>query len=347
MTNAVLHVLPHPGGGGETYIDMLERMPGFEHRRFYLSSDRTPASALASLPTRWPQLARAARRAALIQTHGDVASMLVLPLVYRRPSIATSHGLNLLRRSTAARRRLVCGGLRAVARTCEAMICSSVAEHDELASVLPASEHDKLRLILNAIDPAPAPDPAQRAAVRTELGADPDTVLGLFAGRLDPNKAPLTAARAAQRVHRQGEPFLLAFAGEGPEDEQLRSIDGHGIRLLGHRDDVPRLLEAADVFIAPSEREGMSYALMEAMAHGLAVVAADSPGQPDAVGEAGVLFGVGDDAALATVLSELIAAPERRTSLGAAARRRALDAFSVERFLAETETVYREVLADA
>ncbi|HTN23741.1 MAG TPA: hypothetical protein VL120_07110, partial [Solirubrobacteraceae bacterium] len=94
----VLHILPHRGGGGETYIDLLEGMAGFEHERMPLSAGRTPASAAASIPLRWPRIAAAARRADLVHAHGDVAATLALPLLRAFPSVVTTHGLHFLRR---------------------------------------------------------------------------------------------------------------------------------------------------------------------------------------------------------------------------------------------------------
>ncbi len=95
----ILHVLPHPGGGAETYIGMLERLPGFTHQRFYLSSGRSPARALTSIPARWPRLAARVRATDLVHTHGDVASTIALPLVRERPAVVTTHGLHLVRRA--------------------------------------------------------------------------------------------------------------------------------------------------------------------------------------------------------------------------------------------------------
>ena len=58
---SVLHVLPHPGGGGEKYIDLLGPMQGYVAERTYLSASRTPLGAATSIPLRWSRLSRAAR----------------------------------------------------------------------------------------------------------------------------------------------------------------------------------------------------------------------------------------------------------------------------------------------
>ncbi len=340
----VLHVLPHAGGGAETYLDVLERTAGFTHERFYLSRDRTPLGALASIPVRWPRLAARLRRADLLHTHGDVATVLVLPLLRTRPTVMTTHGLHLLRRTSGPQHAALSRALAVAIGAARRVICTSGAERDDLVAVVRSADRWKLTVIFNGID-RPAPLGADRGpSLRDELGIGAETVLGLFVGQLEPRKAPLPAARAATRARAAGAPFVLALAGDGPQAPSLRGLAGDAVKPLGFRSDLERLLAGADVFVAPSEREGMSLALLAAMAHGLAVVASDGPGNPEAVGDSALLFPTGDESALAAALTRLCADPERRRSLGASARARALDTFGAERFVAATEAVYLTAL---
>jgi glycosyltransferase involved in cell wall biosynthesis len=344
MSVPIIHVLPHRGGGGEAYIDMLERLPGFTHERFYLSAGRTPSSGLASIPLRWPRLAIRVRASALIHTHGDVTSALVLPLLRTRPAVMTTHGLSMLRRITGSRRTAFIHALAQVARTSDAVICTSATERDELGGVLPDRYQDKLLVIPNGIDPPLEIDEPRRRAIRAELEADSETVLGVFAGELEPNKSPLLAARAAIRVRASGVPFVLAIAGDGPQTPQLRSLAGPAVRVLGYRSDLQQLMAASDVFVQPSEREGTSFALLEAMGHGLAIVAAAGRGSPETVGDAALLFESGDEDSLVAALEALASDPELRGSLGRRARARMLERFEVGTFLERTEAVYRRSL---
>lgn len=347
LTARILHILPHQGGGGETYIDMLERLSGFEHERFYLSAGRTPASALTSIPGRWSRLVSRADTADLLHTHGDVVSTIVRPLLRGRSAVMTTHGLNLLRRVSGVQRLLMIKAMRSVVAACRAVICTSATERDELAPLLRESHYQKLRVIRNGIDPPPLVDEGHRSAIRDELRLEPGAVLGLSTGRLEPNKTPLLGARAAIRIRAAGLPFILAFAGDGPDLQSLQSLAGDAVRVLGYRSDVPRLLAAADLLVHTSEREGMSYALLEAMAQGLAIVAADGLGTPEVVGDAGLLFSVGDEDALVRALRTLASDIPLRTSLGAKARARALGLFSATRFLEATEAVYLDALGRA
>src|SRR5918997_540276 len=118
----VLHVLPHRGGGAETYIDLLEGLPDVAHARFALSASRTPGGAATSLPRRYPRLLRAVRTADLVHVHGDAAAILALPV---RPGVFTTHGLHLLRRADGVAGAAVRAGVRAAVAAARATVCTS------------------------------------------------------------------------------------------------------------------------------------------------------------------------------------------------------------------------------
>ena len=344
MAIRVLHVLPHAGGGGETYIDMLQRLEGFEHLRFYLSHGRTPTSALTSLPARWPRLPAAARRADVIHCHGDMASVIALPVLRARPAILTGQGLHMFRRLRGIRRRIMERALAGVISSCQAVICSSLSERDDLLPLTPPEQRDKLHVIYNGVDP-PAPiSETERAAVREELGVPPEATLGLFVGQLEPRKQPLLAAGAAVRASQLGAPIVLAVVGEGPGAPDLQRLAGDVVKLLGRRHDVPRLMAAADLFVQPSEREGMSFALLEALSSGLAIVAADASSNPEAVADAGLLFPPGDEEAFAAALHQLASDAELRRQLGGRATSRAAEHFGPAAFLGASESIYRSAI---
>jgi glycosyltransferase involved in cell wall biosynthesis len=288
-----------------------------------------------------------ARHADLIHTHGDVASVIALPLLRARPAVMTCQGLHMLRRVQGAGRPIMLRGIAAVVQRCGAVICSSQDERDDLARFIRDCDRPKLHVVLNGVDAPAAVDEGARDALRRMLGVGPGTVLGLFVGQLEERKAPLLAARAATRALAAGAPFVLAVAGDGPLAPELQALAGGAVLALGYRSDVSRLLAAADVYVHPSEREGMSFALIEAMSHGLAVVAADSSSNPEAVGDAGVLFAPGDPEAMAAALVSLSSDRALRATLGAKAAARARDQFSTAAFLARTEPAYQQALARA
>jgi glycosyltransferase involved in cell wall biosynthesis len=336
----VLHILPHRGGGAETYIDLLEGLAGFEHERVALSRGRTPLSAAVSLPAGYPGIVLAARRADLVHAHGDVAAALALPLLRDRPSVVTTHGLHFLRRATGVRRAAAQRALRAVARSASCVLCTSQAEHDELSELLGTALAQRLETVPNGIAPPPSADPVVRAAARADLGLADNDVAALFLGELEARKAPLVAVAAARRAAAGGAPLVLLVAGDGPQAGAVRAQGSSVVRPLGFRRDPAALLGAADIFVLPSEREGLSFAVLEAMGHGLAMVVSDGPGNPEAVGDAGVVVRSGDVAALAAALGALARDPGRRALLGAAARERVRSTFSRERMLAGVGAAY-------
>jgi glycosyltransferase involved in cell wall biosynthesis len=115
------------------------------------------------------------------------------------------------------------------------------------------------------------------------------------------------------------------------------------IQWLGYRADVPRLLNAADLFVFPSHIEGMSLALLEAMASAAAIVASDIPANAEVISEGtGLLVPVSDATALSAAIVEVLSAPEKGAKMGQAARTRAESHFAIEHFISAFETLFRE-----
>jgi glycosyltransferase involved in cell wall biosynthesis len=117
--------------------------------------------------------------------------------------------------------------------------------------------------------------------------------------------------------------------------------------FLGQRDDVSQILPLFDVFVLPSVKEGLPYALLEAMAAARPVVATAVGGVPEVImdGQTGLLVPPKDPEALAQAIITFLRNPERARAMGEAGRKRVLEHFTVERMVAETERVYQELLA--
>jgi glycosyltransferase involved in cell wall biosynthesis len=343
-TRRVLHVLPHGGGGAQTFIDVLDGLDEFRFDTIELSASRSPAAAAASIAGRQPSLLRAARRADLVHCHGEMASLLSLPVLAGRPSVTIVHGLHLLRRlRPGVPQRLGRASMTAIAAAANRVVCSSEAERDDL-DFLPSRLRAKLAVVLNTVPLPPPTDPAARAAVRAALDLHDDAVAALYVGQLEPRKDPLTAARAAINAHARDHRIVLLIVGDGPQAAELGALGGPAVQLLGQRRDVSELLGAADVFVMPSRREGMSFAVLEALAHGVATVVADGSGNPEAVGDAGLVFAAGDDERLTTMLLRLAADPGERAALAAAGRARMENELATQRFLDGMRAVYDSVL---
>lgn len=170
----------------------------------------------------------------------------------------------------------------------------------------------------------------------------------VFVGRLHEQKGLDTLLEAVDLINRDAPGSLrLQVIGEGPERGavEARVTRLHledCVELRGQTEDVGASLQEADVFVLPSRAEGLSNALLEAMAHGLPVVVSDVPGNIDVVDDevTGLLFAAGDPAALADRLARLVADQELRQRLGTAARAQVEAVYDLDRVTDAYEKLY-------
>ncbi len=168
----------------------------------------------------------------------------------------------------------------------------------------------------------------------TELAGDGFPALCVSALRPEKRVDLFIAAVGAARREQSG--ITGYVAGDGPERARLEPIAAaNGVTLLGARADVLELVAAAGAVCLPSEAEAMPMSLLEAMALGRPVVAADVGGTAELVldGETGFLVPPGDGAAVTRALAELGADPARGEAMGAAGRRRQRERFTGERMV--------------
>jgi glycosyltransferase involved in cell wall biosynthesis len=143
----------------------------------------------------------------------------------------------------------------------------------------------------------------------------------------------------------------VLFFGKGPLAGPLQErIDRDGlaghVRLMGYRDDLPRLLACMDLVVHPATMEGLGVSLLQASAAGVPVVASRVGGIPEAVrdGVSGLLVPPADVAALADAVLALLADPDACRRMGAAGRDLVAREFSVARMVEGNLAVYRELL---
>jgi glycosyltransferase involved in cell wall biosynthesis len=117
------------------------------------------------------------------------------------------------------------------------------------------------------------------------------------------------------------------------------------IRLLRYRGDAHRVLAAADFFVLPSRREGLSFALLEAMSAGLPPVVSNEQANIEAVGDTGLVVPAGDVAGFASAMRRLVLDGDARQELGARARARVAARFSADEMARRTADVYDALLA--
>jgi glycosyltransferase involved in cell wall biosynthesis len=172
----------------------------------------------------------------------------------------------------------------------------------------------------------------------------------VYCGRLDPDKQVEALCRVVSAWDGQASPRLVLVGG-GSEQARLRDrFGGARITFSGWVPDEElrlRTLQAAAIFALPSRVEGMSLALLEAMACGLAIVATDVGGHPEVVAGAGLLLDPSHlPAQLPAALELLLLDPAFRRELGGRARRRAVERYSLAASVDRVMALYREVLAE-
>ena len=173
-------------------------------------------------------------------------------------------------------------------------------------------------------------------------------------GNLWPVKGHRTLVEAVARLPPELHQVRFLCAGEGPEGEYLTDRIaqlglGERVFLLGHRLDVPAILARCQAACLCSSAEGLSNALMEAMASRLPIVATRVGGNPELVreGENGFLVPYGDAQALAEALRALLSAPEQAREMGLRGRRRVESALSMEMMAEGHGALYRRALGGA
>jgi sugar transferase (PEP-CTERM/EpsH1 system associated) len=192
------------------------------------------------------------------------------------------------------------------------------------------------------------PDRETRRRFRGELGVSEDEFCIGAVGRLNRIKDYPTLMRAAEIFGASCAAWRLFIAGEGAELAALFEVAESSptlrgkVKFMGSSDRIPDFLNAMDVYVLPSLYEGISNALLEAMASGLPVIATDIGGNREVVvnGESGLLFPVSDMGTLASLLRLLQEQRELREGFGRRAVQRVKEQFSMDAMTAKYEEMY-------
>jgi glycosyltransferase involved in cell wall biosynthesis len=266
------------------------------------------------------------------------------------PAVYTPHAFPF-QRTTDALRPLYRLVERKLARRTAKIICVSEGEREE--ALLAGLPEEKLIVIPNGIDLArwAPPSPEERAAARRALGVTGEEIVIGALARLVPQKGIDLLVQAAEDLVQDFPNARILIWGDGPQRNSLVAL-AQRLRLsrmqfVGETDDPARAYAAMDVFCSPSRWEGCPYAVLEAMACGLPVVASDIAGHADLIvdGESGVLCESELPGPLAGALRITLADEDVRASFGAAARK-GVEAYTIEVMVESTAAVYREVTRD-
>lgn len=318
--------------GGELATEVIDAGATWHHLPLRRSAG--PADLLRIL-----QVRSLAKHASVVHLHSSKAGAVGrLALIGKRPRPAcvfTPHAHSWLAGGSMAPvyarfERMAAGGADA--------IVAVSGEERELAIPVLGAGITRVRVIENGVDTVDfCPEGPKRATSTAPLIT--------CVGRLSDQKGQDVGVRALALL--QHPTARLRLVGDGPNEGALTSLAkslgvDHRLELAGHITDIATEFRSADVVVAPSRWEGLSLALLEAMACGAVVVASRVAGSAALEG-AGVLVGPDDPPALARAIDGLLADPDRRGKLGAAARRRAEQHFDVRRSLARTLDLWAEM----
>jgi glycosyltransferase involved in cell wall biosynthesis len=256
------------------------------------------------------------------------------PLVYTPHCIALDAGL------PAPQRR--------AARTIEKLLARqtthfiAVSQH-ELA-VLRRSrllQHNNAAVIYNGINVSSFSCASRLAPLAPTIGCF---------GRLARQKNQQLLLRALPKIARAIPDVELKFVGDGEDGSTLRAFAeklkcNDRVRFCGEVREPQNEYFDCTLVAQPSRWEGCSYAILEAMACGKAVVASTRGGNPEVVGDAGVLLPAHEERLWAQTLIELLRDEKKREELGVAARERVALQFRLETMVEKTLQVYQRVLS--
>lgn len=258
------------------------------------------------------------------------------------PVVATVHGKNYY--AEQVKRRVAYRYVSRVSR----MVAVSEDLKQFIVQRVGIEEH-RVSVVYNGANVASA-FPAERlGAIRADLRLDAyDHVIGAV-GSLYPVKGHIHLIKALPEILRACPKTLLLLVGQGELEQALKAevvkqnLDGH-VRFLGFRSDVPALLSLFDVFVLPSLSEGLSMALLEAMAAGKPVVATKVGGNSELVldGDTGFLVDTESPEAISERVTQILLNKRQAVDMGEYGRRRVHDKFSFRAMVDRYQSFYEQ-----
>ncbi|MGE0190237.1 MAG: glycosyltransferase family 4 protein [Steroidobacteraceae bacterium] len=229
--------------------------------------------------------------------------------------------------------------------------CSEKARTIHIAAGYAAN---KITVIPNGFDLSSfRPDPIARNLIRTGFNLPLTTPLVGLIARYDPQKNHIGFISAAAHIHRSRPDvhYLLAGKGINRENKELMDMINHAglsscIHLLGHREDIPRLMAALDVLASASNGEAFPNVLGEAMACGIPCAVTNAGDSSYIVGDTGRITRIDDMIELGDAIKALLdLPPNERKLLGINARARVSNNFEINRVVKLYEVFYDDLVA--
>jgi glycosyltransferase involved in cell wall biosynthesis len=331
-------ILCQPSSG----LEGLAREGGLPFEAIVMRHDVSPAAVLG--------IARALRRFRpdVVLCCNERAFRLAVPATWGagRPPLVYRNGLTETFKNRTLNRFLF--------RWARRMIAISEPLRAEMAAygwIPPA----RMGIVRNGIDTALYhPNPEARQRVREGVGASPEAVVAAVLARVTEDKGQVETIQALARFAGRRPHAELWIVGEGKLRPRLEALAveekvADRVRFLGFRTDVADVLQAVDVVVQASHREGLGNTLLEAMAASRPIVASAVGGILDVVvpGVTGELVPPYAPEALAAALEPLMADADLRRRYGTAGHQRAETEFRLERETDDWCRLFRELAGSA
>jgi glycosyltransferase involved in cell wall biosynthesis len=238
-------------------------------------------------------------------------------------------------------------------RRADAILAVADTHRDFLANVegLP---REMIRVIHNGVDATvyhPG-SPGERAEVRAELGLGGKDLVLMAVASLKPLKRLDLLLRAAAPLAKRHPATRVVLVGGGPDRDSLAALAAElgmekQVVFAGVRDDVPRLLRAADALVLSSRTEAFPNAVLEAMASGLPVVTTDVGSVREMVedGRSALVVPAEDEAKLRAAIEKLAGDADLRSAFGVRGRAIVDARFRIETMCAQREALFQELLS--
>jgi glycosyltransferase involved in cell wall biosynthesis len=235
--------------------------------------------------------------------------------------------------------------IRAYSESVDAFITVSKEIDGELGSVgVPSG---KRTYIPNGVDcerfhPV---SPAMKRELRKRFGLNGGTVF-IYTGRLATEKKIDQLLKIWPEIWKKSRDSRLLIVGTGVEEQNLSRLVGPGCAMVGAVEDVAPYLQASDVFVLPSEREGLSNSLLEAMASGMGVVSTDAGAARELIrnGVNGLVVPVGNAEAMTAALLQMMESSEVRADFGQRARESVVSNYSINATATRLRDLYDQLI---
>lgn len=363
----VVHLVSTLEGGGveRTLVRLLSGLPrgGLRHRLVALRAAGSLAASLSdhvsilALDARGREVAAGLRAARMLPRDnvrlihargvGAWADAILMRILHPRARVILGfHGLEAPEPIGRTLRRRITIASRLATR----VACPAESSRNLLIRLgVPANQIDVLP---NGVDTARFSPASQerRRVLRAALRWAEDRCIAVCVASLTPVKGHDLLLRAADTLRNDRFPVEFVLIGDGSLRQRLEAeVRGRGlsdtVSFLGIRDDVPDLLRAADLLVCPSRSESMCNAILEGLASGLPVIAADVGDNRLLLdhGSAGLIVPPEDPTALARAIQTVVTDEPQRRAFGRAAQRRA-STFSEDAMIARYHAYYRSLL---